>query len=68
MAHRKGWRVGAGLGEKHQMWWSKAEPLWEAGSSSPMFLAGSKHFGLLGPEFQLYWQPVILFKQPLLFE
>ena len=48
--------------------WSKAELLGEAGSSSPLILAGSEGFRLLGPEFQLYQQPVILFKQPLLFE
>ena len=48
--------------------WSKAELLWEAGSSCLPFLAGSEGFRLLRPEFQLYWQPVILFKQALLFE
>lgn len=47
--------------------WSAAE-LREAGSGSPLSLAGSEGFGLLGPEIQLYRQPVILFKQPLLFE
>lgn len=48
--------------------WSKAKLLGEAGSSSSLFLAGSEGFRLLGPEFQLYQQPVILFKQTLLFK
>lgn len=61
------WKVGAKLVGGIRGRWSKAK-LAEAGSSSPLSLAGSEGFRLLGLEFQLFQQPVILFKQPLLFK
>lgn len=44
--------------------WPEAELLYQAGSSSPLFLAGSEQglSRILGPELQLSLQPVILFK------